>query len=406
MKNPDELRMTDKRRLMWIAWGLWGFAIFVVAILVFIHPFNTNLCSTFSPSSRNWWAGRNLYFPASIDGFLYFPQFAIIFSPFAFAGNPAGDVAWRAAGLALYCIGLWRLARLLSPQNAPLVFALGTFAVVAPALSSIRCGQANLHIAGFLLNTTVELSRKRWSAAASYLLLALAVKPIIFVMLLLAATVYRPIIWRLAVGLMVFVLVPFATANPHYVIAQYQACAAKLLVAALPDRAFCDLRGIFWTLGWIIPQSLLAMMQVVAAIGTVGLCLLAKRRWNEPQRSVFLAALSACYLMLFNPRTEENSYVILAGILGIPAAVLYLDQRRLIGGSMLVGIGIWFSCDGWAYHLTDPWLKPLACVVATILLIRELLRRDSPGQLPAPSRPLRDRARVPAFSAYDAASSP
>ncbi|MGD0463303.1 MAG: glycosyltransferase family 87 protein [Tepidisphaeraceae bacterium] len=375
--------MPNKRRLMWIAWGLWGFAVILVSTLVYIHPFNTNLCSTFSPSSRNWWAGRDLYFTASIDGFLYFPQFAIIFSPFAFAGNPVGDMAWRLAGLALYCVGLLRLAKLLSPQNAALVFALGTFAVFAPALSSIRCGQANLHIAGFLLNTTVELARKRWSAATIYLIVALAVKPIIFVMLLLAAAVYWRMIWRLAVGLAVFVLFPFATSNPHYVMAQYHACAAKLLVAALPDRAFCDLRGLLWTIGWIIPQSLLAMMQIMAAIGTLGLCLLAKRRWNEPQRSVFVAALSACYLMLFNPRTEENSYVILAGILAIPAAVVYLDHRRLSGGATLVGIGIWFSCDGWAYHLTDPWLKPLACVVLTILLICELLRRERYGPSPA-----------------------
>jgi hypothetical protein len=265
MKNLDELQAPAKHRLMRIAWGLWGVAIFLVSILVFIHPFDTNLCSTFSPSSRNWWAGRDLYFTASIDGFLYFPQFAILFSPFAFAGNPIGDTAWRVAGLLLYCIGLWRLARLLSPQNAPLVFALGTFAVFAPALSSIRCGQANLHIAGFLLNTTVELARKRWSAAAFFLIVAFAVKPIIFVMLLLAAVIYRPMIWRLAVGLVVFALFPFATQDPHYVVAQYHACAAKLLVAALPDRAFCDLRGLFWAIGWIIPQSLLAVMQVVAA---------------------------------------------------------------------------------------------------------------------------------------------
>ena len=376
MRNLDEMSKASKHRLMLFAWGLWGLAILLVSILVYIHPFNTNLCWTFSPSSLNWWAGRKLYYyyARAIDGFLYLPQFAILYSPFAFAGNPVGDTAWRLAGLALYCAGLWRLAKLLSPQNAPLVFALGTLAVFAPALSSIRCGQSNLHIAGFLLNTTVELARKRWSAAAFYLIVALAAKPIIFVMLLLAAAVYWPMIWRLAVGLAVFVLFPFATQNPHYVLAQYHDFTAKLLIAAQPDRAFCDLRGIFWAIGWVIPQSLLMEMQVVAAIAALGLCLLAKGRWNEPQRSVFVAALSACYLMLFNPRTEENSYVILAGILAIPAAVLYLDHRRLMGGLALVGIGLWFSCDGWAYHLTDPWLKPLACVVFTILLIRELLR--------------------------------
>jgi hypothetical protein len=180
-------------------------------------------------------------------------------------------------------------------------------------------------------------------------------------------------------------LFPFATANAHYVAAQYHACAAKLLVAALPDRAFCDIRGLFWPLGWIIPQSPLAWIQVSAAAGTLGLCLLAKRWWNEPYRAVFVAALSACYLMLFNPRTEENSYVILAGILAVPAAMLYVDRQRFAAGASLIGIGIWFSGDGWAYHLTDPWLKPLACVIFTILLIRELFRRDI-GEFPPRSK--------------------
>jgi hypothetical protein len=171
-------------------------------------------------------------------------------------------------------------------------------------------------------------------------------------------------------------LFPFATANPHYVMAQYHACAAKLLVAALPDRAFCDIRGVFWAIGWIIPQSRLALMQVSAAAGTLGLCVLAKRWWNEPHRAVFIAAFSACYLMLFNPRTEENSYVILAGILAVPTAMHYVDRRRFSAGAALVCIGFWFSGDGWAYRLTDPWLKPLACMIFTIVLIRKLFRRD------------------------------
>jgi hypothetical protein len=373
-KNP--VNSLNKTFFSSLAWGLWGLAAVVITILVVIHPNNSNsICILFAQSSHNWWTGQELYFMRSIDGFLYFPQFAIIYTPFAALGNPIGGAAWRLVGMAIYCAGLWRLAKLLSPNNPALVFAFGSFAAIAPTIASIRCGQANLHIAGFLLNVTVELARRRWSIAAIYLLVALAVKPIIFVAILLAAAIYRPMRWRLALGVAIFLLVPFATQNPHYVWAQYQVCYSKLRMAALPYRPFCDLRGIFWAV-WVIPQNVLAVLQIVAAIATLALCLLASRWWLEPARSVFVAAFGACYLMLFNPRTESNSYVILTAILAIPAAVLLLDDLRPFPGIMLVVIAVCFSCDGWAYHQTEPWLKPLTCAVLLVFLIAELFRRD------------------------------
>jgi hypothetical protein len=375
---PDKNPVDSLSKLFFtsLAWGLWGAAAVVITILVVIHPNNSNsICILFALSSHNWWTGQELYFMRSIDGFLYFPQFAILYTPFAALGNPVGGAVWRLVGLAIYCAGLWRLAKLLSPKNPALVFAFGSLAAFAPTISSIRCGQANLHIAGFLLNVTVELARRRWSIAALYLLVALAVKPIIFVALLLAAAIYRPMRWRLALGMAIFLLVPFAMQNPHYVWAQYQVCYAKLRMAALPYRPFCDLRGIFWAF-WVIPQNVLAVLQMVAAIATLALCVLAWRWWQEPARSVFVAAFGTCYLMLFNPRTESNSYVILAAILAIPTAVLLLDDLRPFAGIMLVVIGVCFSCDGWAYHATEPWLKPLTCAVLLLFLIAELFRRD------------------------------
>src|SRR5208282_6214180 len=137
----------------------------------------------------------------------------------------------------------------------------------------------------------------------------LAVKPIVFVALLLAAAVYAPMRWRLALGLVLFLLIPFATQNPHYVLDQYRVCCAKLHRSELPDRSFCDLRGIFWRF-WIMPQNILTVLQIVAAAATLAMCLLASRWWQEPARSVFVAAFGASYLMLFNPRTESGSYVI------------------------------------------------------------------------------------------------
>jgi hypothetical protein len=367
-----------------LAGVLWGLAAIIVSILVVVHPNNSNnICELYASSSHNWWAGNDLYDLTVKDGFLYLPHFAIIYTPFAALGNLLGGDAWRLTGLAFLCIGLWRLAKLLSPKNGALVFAFGSFAAIAPSIASFRCGQANVYIAALLLNITVELARGRWSLATFLLLVAVAVKPINFVPLLLAAAIYPPMLKRLALGLVVFFLIPFATQNPHYVWDQYRVCFSKLHMAELPDRSFCDLRGIFWRF-YIMPQSIVTVLQLIAAAATLALCFLASRWWREPAQSLFIAAFGASYLMLFNPRTESGSYVILSAILAVPAAVLFLDDLRPLPGIMLIAIGFCFSCDGWAYHQTDPWLKPLTCTVFIAFLIAELFRSDSHRRRPAP----------------------
>ena len=228
-KNPVDSLNKWKWFFACLAWGLWGAAFVAISRLVVLRPHvSDSIPVLFSIISHCWWTGHAIYLMDSIDGFLYFPQCAILYTPFAALGSPTGHIAWRLFGMAIYCAGLWRLAKLVSPKHTALVFAFGSFAAIAPSIASLRCGQANLHIAGFLLNVTVELARRKWSMAALYLIVALAVKPIIFVALLLAAAVYRPMRWRLALGVAIFFLVPFATQNPHYVWEQYRAALQAL----------------------------------------------------------------------------------------------------------------------------------------------------------------------------------
>ena len=61
--------------------------------------------------------------------------------------------------------------------------------------------------------------------------------------------------------------------------------------------------------------------------------------------------------MLFNPRTESNSYVILEPYIAISAAMMFFGWRRLRAGIFLIGLSVLMFCDGWAYHATENWLK-------------------------------------------------
>jgi hypothetical protein len=97
--------------------------------------------------------------------------------------------------------------------------------------------------------------------------------------------------------------------------------------------------------------------------------------------------LAAIYLMLFNPRTEENSYVILAGFTALLAA------RDLLGeatprGLLLVLFTLLLAVEtyGPIYPLTKIWFKPLITMLLLLILVTgrfNLLKPSVSGHLVA-----------------------
>jgi len=365
-----------------IACGLWLTAAIVVSILVIHNPAKRTVTDVYYNASQSWWTGQPLY-DNSIDGFLYFPQCAILYTPFELLATPAGDVLWRVFSLALFCHGLWRLCRLLSPGNAKGIFALASLLAIAPAMGSLRNGQANLLLAALMLQTTAELMQSRWWLATLWLTLGLGIKPIMIVMFPLAVVLFPKMRWRLAVGLLLLFLLPWLTQAPAYVLGTFRYYYGhKLFITVQPDRAFEDLRGVFWSLGWVIPHSLLLALQALAGVATLAMGMLAMRRRSTPVAQAFVLGFATCYLMLFSPRTETSSYVILAPVVALAAAILFLDRARFVAGWVLVLICVCFFCDAWAYNLTAHWLKPVACAVFVGLMTAELMKpsvRDDIG---------------------------
>ncbi len=394
--HKEDAAETGLSRPLAAACLIWAAMFTFVAIRASQFVPDANECLTYARATQNWWTHQPLYEISSIDGYLYFPQFAILYTPFALAGHPLGDTIWRFAGLCLFCSGLWRVARLLLPAKADALFATATLIAFAPTYNALRNGQVNLHIAGLLLHTAVDLARKNGWRSAIWLTLGVALKPIVIAPLLLSAACYRQTVPRLIVCLLVFALFPFAFAPPDYCLSQLYLFWQKLVIAAQPDRLFSDLRSLIASLGFMIPLSFYFLIQIIAAIATLVLALLAIRRWREPAAAVFLLALSASYLMLFNTRTEGNSYVILTPLIAIPAALLFVQHQRLTAASLLTFLTVWLTGNIWAYHLTVHWLKPLACVIFTALLVRELLYGDSSNwPIPAPQKSPAVRSTAP-----------
>jgi len=223
----------------------------------------------------------------------------------------------------------------------------------------------NLPLAALMIHAVVDLADRRWWWASLWLSLGLALKPLMIVPILLVAAIYRPMVWRLAVGVAAVLLLPFAAQHPAYVVEQYRLCVRKMSMSSRPGsmERFSDLFGIVQSLGIETPYAVQAAIRGLAAMLTLGLCRLGVRLWGNVRGEVLLLAMASCYLMLFNPRTENNSYVLLGSSLAVFAAWAFLVDRRSAVGWMLLGIIVGVTGS---YEITrgpNYWLSPSLCLI-------------------------------------------
>jgi len=150
------------------------------------------------------------------------------------------------------------------------------------------------------------------------------------------------------------------------------------------EHRFADINGLLRSLGIGISGLLSQSMRVIAGASIAVLWWISAKRMGEPERSLMLLAFAATYLMLFNPMTESNSYVIV-----IPSmayyAVYYLKISRLpvLGWSLVfMGLSIGILPEmlrSWVPNLSL-WWKPLMMVLFLAFLVWKVFAVD-------PSRP-------------------
>jgi alpha-1,2-mannosyltransferase len=217
-----------------MAWGLWALFVLVITGLVARQPQRRRVTPNYVVGTRNCSARLDLYGP-SAHGFLYPPQFAILYTPFARAPVPRGDVAWRWLNLGLFAGAIFRLARLARDSREPSAFLLLTALSIPASLSSAPNGQVNMTEAALLIHAGVDLARAPWRRARFSLTLGTFLKPIALVMALLAAVLRLPMLWRLPLAGLAGAALLFALASPSYVVRQYRGMVEKMQVASSPN---------------------------------------------------------------------------------------------------------------------------------------------------------------------------
>ena len=350
----------------------------VISVMVAQAPGYRTVTPNYRDACRNWFEGRPIY-AEGVHGFLYFPHAAVLFAPFTYPPMPVAGVLWRMVSIGSLALAIWRMrfwtvdsrfsiATIHNPkaksQNPGLAFTIMTCLAIPPAIASARNGQMNLMLAALTALAFVELAQRRWRAAAFWLCLGAAFKPLMLVPMAVAAVVYRPVLRPLVLGGLVLLAAPFLTQHPAYVWGQYQICAQKLFLAGNPgwENPASDLFGLLSSIGYAAPLAVQTTSRVVAGGLTVALALLAVRRREPVQAAQSVLALTACYLALFNPRMENNGFVVLAPTLGALAADAFMNQRLMRGWLMVAAsLGIAGSYEITRGH--NFWLCPLLTVV-------------------------------------------
>ncbi len=379
-KTPSPL--DDKRVQAGLGILVWLLPFLVITILVIVGPWHRNVTPLYHQASANWWAGKDLYHGPG--GMNYLPPFAVIFAPFHSLPVPVGDILWRLCTAVLLATGVWRFQREQFGAEFARAFVYASLLALPLCLGAMRNGQANGMFAALTLHAAACLPRRQWWTAAALMVLALAIKPLGAVLLLLSLVVYSPLRWRLVAALAALALFPFLFAPADYVIAQYAAFLANIQkCAVITENRFADIGGVIRTFGWEMPGGISKLVRVAAGGATLGLWWTGARRLREPFRALWLLTLSACYLMLFNPMNEANSYVILAPALGLWAvAALDAPPTRRFGwltASISLSMGLLPNLVRplFGNYFALFW-HPVMTAVFAAMLIYWLRRPDSP----------------------------
>jgi alpha-1,2-mannosyltransferase len=366
-----------------IAWLLWV-ALFLFATAPTLTSHIHDVTHYYGTAAQHWFRGEPMY-DESGHGFLYFPQSAILYAPFACLPGSSGEMAWRAVILAMFACGVCRLARLAGRTPGLDFFPLTTMFCLPLAFSSERNGQATLLMAGLMMLAAVDLVDRRWWRASICLALGVAVKPLCLVMLLLAAVLYPATSWRLTICVGLLIAMPFLTASPDYVFSQYADCGKMLHAAS--DRGleanWAQLFGLLDVARVRVPPLVQSALRVLAAAATLVLLLYAQRKLPREWAGTYSYVLAVCFLMLFNPRTENNSYSALAPAIGILFCQDVLVRRNYVLGAayVILSIGIlgtYYVCRLFTGPEFTTWLAPLMGVFFAAIVVAKLFRWHEP----------------------------
>ena len=364
----------------WIKVGLalLGMVFSGISLYLILNPERTGVVPNYRFAASHWWAGESMY-PGGTHGFLYVPQFAVLFSLIDWIRPPVlGEIVWRALGFGMFAWALWKvggLFRLTHGQITSSTFAYLVLLAVPASLASLNNGQTNLPLSAVLVFLCLALREERWNLGAALLTIALILKPISVAPWLLVFVIFPRMRIPLLAGMLVMGLVGFVHPSPSYAWGQWMEFWSKLTHSYTPENLrVSDLFGMLEKAGFPNPLPFNSLSRVTASCAALGFVIWKYRRGGFINGSWGLWVVTALIWTIFNPRAETNSYVLISPLLAFAALSYWTDEKSERWKGAILSIAcLGLMCDGMGkpiYLATDVWFKPLIVLLVSPLLIR------------------------------------
>jgi hypothetical protein len=363
----------------WVAWLLWVTLFAVVSLNIALGS-KRSVTHNYRTAAVAWQGASELYLGQG-TGFIYLPQAAITFVPFACLPQRAGDIAWRLFTVGMFSWGVWRLSDWVGRESGTRLFPLASLVSIPLAWSASRNGQSTLPMAATMMLAVVAIGEGAWNRATLWLMFGLMLKPLTLPLILVSVALYPAMRHRIALALLMVFLIPFALQRPTYVLQQYVSAVEMFRVASRvgDDGYWAQLFGMLKIVHLNVPPVIQNVLRVLAAAVTFVACWTCKRHLSETQIPLATCAIVIIYTMLFNPRTENNTYAMMGPILGLYASQCFFvwGNRRLGYLVLACGATILGSYELGRVLLPDQapiWMAPLACIVFVPVLTNLLVR--------------------------------
>jgi alpha-1,2-mannosyltransferase len=363
-------------RALLIALGIWVIYGLTISTIVAIQPTQRSATLEYQHATDNWWSGQKSLYRKK-NGYLYLPQFAMFYTPFELLPDRVGEPLWRLTCLAALAFSLWLAASHLAPEKRAVVFLVATLLVLPSSFASARNGQVNMPLGAVFIFIAIALARERWWTSAALLALTLVFKPIALAPVLLCAALYPRLRLPMIASIVVLAALPFLHFNPQYVAGEYKAFVVNLGQAGKPQgNSWCDFAGMFRTFGLELPAIVQLAARALAGLIALVLGWYALRSMDKLRGAMTVMFLTVIYLMLFNPRTETNSYIMLGAFVAVFGAYSGLVSKYLYEAAAMVGLAIILGTENYGnpiFPWTNLWLKAFATCILAGWLAKRLL---------------------------------
>ena len=377
--------LTDRKavRNAWIGW----LVMFLATAAIIASGSSRTVVPAYREGAVSWIAGETIFKHPGVGGFVYLPQAAVLFIPISLLSVAAGEVLWRFINIGVFAFGIFRIAGLVRGRSATELFPLMTLVTIPLAWDCARNGQATLIITGLMLLAVVDIASSRWWRATLWLSLGVAFKPLAIVLVLLVMAIDRPMTWRVLLGMLATALVPFLTQHPAYVVEQYAAFWSSLTKAAhvgVVEKGWTTPFNALQLVGIAVPEKVQTVLRLAAALGTLALCSLSRLRQDAVRSAALVFALAVVYLMLFSPRTENNTYAMLGPAIAVFLAGAYFLERRPAEGILLSCMAVVMAGSRQIERLLTPqaatsWVSPLVAVLFCGYVVMKVLGEGTQG---------------------------